>query len=89
MDARKLVFVLALVATTAAFGEKAPKSAHANIVNGQGQNIGTAKISSTKDGVKIVVNVSQRLQVHTPYTFTPLANARDPIFGPPGDTSTQ
>lgn len=37
----------------------APKSAHAEIVNAQGANIGSAKITLTSDGVKIAVKVSQ------------------------------
>ena len=36
-----------------------PKSAHADIKNAQGTKIGTAKIASTADGVKITVKVSQ------------------------------
>jgi superoxide dismutase, Cu-Zn family len=37
----------------------APKSAHADIVNAQGARIGSAKITSTGEGIKIVVKVSQ------------------------------
>jgi Cu-Zn family superoxide dismutase len=54
-----LVFLPALLCSAAAFGQSAPKSAHADIVNGQGQSIGTAKILSAKKGVKIEVSVSQ------------------------------
>ena len=54
-----LVFLSALLCSTVAFGQGAPKSAHADIVNAQGQNIGTAKILPAKEGVKIEVNVSQ------------------------------
>jgi len=56
-----LVFVWlpALLCSSVAFGQGAPKSAHADIVNAQGQNIGTAKIVPAKKGVKIEVNVSQ------------------------------
>jgi superoxide dismutase, Cu-Zn family len=56
-----LVFVWlpALLCSSVAFGQGAPKSAHADIVNVQGQNIGTAKIVPAKKGVKIDVNVSQ------------------------------
>lgn len=36
-----------------------PKSAHADLVNAQGAKIGTAKITSTTNGVKIAVKVSQ------------------------------
>ena len=38
---------------------QAPKSAHADIVNGQGAKIGSAKITSTANGVKIAVSVSE------------------------------
>jgi superoxide dismutase, Cu-Zn family len=54
-----LVFLPALLYSTVAFGQGAPKSAHADIVNAQGQNIGGAKIVPAKKGVKIEVNVSQ------------------------------
>jgi Cu-Zn family superoxide dismutase len=61
MSYSKLVLVLfpALLCSSVAFGQGSPKSAHADIVNAQGQNIGTAKIVPAKKGVKIEVNVSQ------------------------------
>src|SRR5689334_8462198 len=36
-----------------------PKGAHADLMNGQGTKIGTAKFSSTATGVKVSVKVSQ------------------------------
>ena len=54
-----LVFLPALLCSSVAFGQGAPKSAHADIVNAQGQKIGTATIVPAKKGVKIEVNVSQ------------------------------
>jgi Cu-Zn family superoxide dismutase len=39
--------------------EDAPKAAHANIVNTQGAKIGSAKITSTANCVKIAVTVSE------------------------------
>jgi Cu-Zn family superoxide dismutase len=61
MSYSRLVLVLlpALLCASVAFGQGAPKAAHADIVNVQGQNIGTAKILPAKKGVKIEVNVSQ------------------------------
>lgn len=61
MSYSKLVLVVlaALLCSSVAFGQGAPKSAHADIVNAQGQNIGTAKIVPAKKGVKIEVGVSQ------------------------------
>ncbi len=61
MQIRNLLLIPALVVFSAAvaFGDTAPKSAHADIMNAQGTKIGTAKLTATKDGVKIVVNVSQ------------------------------
>ena len=44
---------------TLALADAAPKSAHADIMNGQGAKIGTAKIKATKDGVSIAVKVEQ------------------------------
>jgi Cu-Zn family superoxide dismutase len=61
MSHSRLVLVLlpVLLCASVAFGQGAPKAAHADIVNAQGQNIGTAKILPAKKGVKIEVNVSQ------------------------------
>jgi Cu-Zn family superoxide dismutase len=53
-----LVFLPALLCSSVVFGQGAPKSAHAEIVNAQGQKIGTARIVPAKKGVKIEVNVS-------------------------------
>jgi superoxide dismutase, Cu-Zn family len=50
---------LGCFSTAIAWGDAAPKSAHANIVSATGTQIGTAKITSTKDGVKIAVTVAQ------------------------------
>jgi Cu-Zn family superoxide dismutase len=58
MFLRSLVVLPALLCAATAFGQ-APKSAHADIVNAQGQNIGTAHIVADKTGVKIEVKVSQ------------------------------
>jgi Cu-Zn family superoxide dismutase len=54
-----LVFLSALLFSSVAFGQGGPKSAHADIVNADGQKIGAAKIVPAKKGVKIEVNVSQ------------------------------
>ena len=59
MITRDLLVIPALLCATAVFGYPAPKSAHADIVNAQGQKIGTAKLTSAKDGVKINVKVTQ------------------------------
>jgi Cu-Zn family superoxide dismutase len=48
-----------LFMTAVALGDTAPPSAHADIMNAQGAKIGTARITGTKNGVKIAVNVSQ------------------------------
>jgi superoxide dismutase, Cu-Zn family len=50
--------VLLCAAAAIAVGQTAPKSAHADIVNAQGQNIGSAKFTTHMGGVKIVVMVS-------------------------------
>jgi len=51
--------ILLCVSAMLAWGDTAPKSAHADILNVAGMKIGTAKITPTKDGVKIAVNVEQ------------------------------
>jgi superoxide dismutase, Cu-Zn family len=53
-----LLGVAALAAALPLFAA-GPKSAHADIKNAQGTKIGTAKITSTADGVKIALKVSQ------------------------------
>ncbi|MGB9243039.1 MAG: superoxide dismutase family protein [Candidatus Acidiferrales bacterium] len=59
MSYSNLVLLPALLCCAVAFGQGAPKSAHADIVNAQGQKIGTAKILPAKKGVKIEVSVAQ------------------------------
>src|SRR5579862_2494274 len=54
-----LVFLPALLCATVAFGQAAPKSAHADIVDAQGNKVGTARISASADGVRILVNVEK------------------------------
>src|ERR1700686_80066 len=56
---KNLILIPALLCATAVFGQGTSKSAHADIINAQGQKIGTAKILAAKEGVKIEVNVSQ------------------------------
>jgi superoxide dismutase, Cu-Zn family len=53
-----LVFGLSFAAITV--GQAAPpQSAHADVINGQGQKIGTATLQQTSGGVQIDVSVSQ------------------------------
>jgi Cu-Zn family superoxide dismutase len=59
MSYTKLILIPALLCAVAVFGQRAPKSEHADIVNAQGQKIGTATISSAQEGVKLKVNLSQ------------------------------
>ncbi len=59
MSYNKRILVPALLCAAAVFGQRASKSAHADIVNAQGQKIGTAKLLAEKHGVKIEVTVSQ------------------------------
>jgi len=59
MKVRSLFAIPVLLCATAAFGQAAPKSAHADIANAHGQKVGSAKITSTKDGVKINFKVDQ------------------------------
>jgi Cu-Zn family superoxide dismutase len=59
MSCDKLIIISALLCATAAFGQGTTKAAHADIVNAQGQKIGTARILAAKDGVKIEVDVAQ------------------------------
>ena len=59
MQIRKLLVIPAVLCAAAAFGQSAPKSAHADIVNAKGEKIGTAKLTAGKGGVKIQVTVAQ------------------------------
>ncbi|HZW80504.1 MAG TPA: superoxide dismutase family protein [Candidatus Deferrimicrobiaceae bacterium] len=59
MSHSKLALLPALLCATAVLGQGAPKSAHADIVNAQGQKIGAARFWQQKEDVKIAVNVSQ------------------------------
>jgi superoxide dismutase, Cu-Zn family len=58
----RILFVIAGLlwfSATVQMAAAAPNSAHADIVNAQGTKIGSAEITDTGHGVKIVVNVSQ------------------------------
>lgn len=50
-----------LFCTSAAFGQTTPNAAHADIINAQGQKIGSAAIVSAYGGVRIDLKVSQLL----------------------------
>jgi len=54
-----LLAALFCFSAAVALGDTAPKSAQAGIMNAQGMKIGSAKITPTKDGVKIAVSVTQ------------------------------
>ena len=56
---RNCFLAAALVWTPAVFTQSAPQSARANIVNAQGQKIGTATIRQADGGIRIDVQVSQ------------------------------
>lgn len=61
MRIRTLLALPALLSISAAvaLADTGPKSAHADLMNAQGAKIGTARITPTKDGVRIAVSVSQ------------------------------
>lgn len=59
MSFRSIPLLAALFFATAAFGQAAASSAHADIVNAQGQKIGTAQFVSSYGGVRIDVEVAQ------------------------------
>jgi len=59
MKFRSLLLVPALFWATAAFAQGTPQSAHADIVNAQGQKIGTAAFVPSQSGVRIDLDVSQ------------------------------
>jgi Cu-Zn family superoxide dismutase len=58
MRTRILLVSSSLFCAALAFGQTEPKSAHATIVNAQGQKIGSAALKSTSKGVRISVRVS-------------------------------
>jgi Cu-Zn family superoxide dismutase len=59
MRIRILLFISATLFGASAFAQTAPAIAHADIVNAQGQKIGTAEFTSASDGVSIAVKVAQ------------------------------
>ena len=58
MSLRSFLAVAALVCASTASGQMMPQKAHADIVNAQGEKIGTAAFSQTDPGVAIKVDVS-------------------------------
>jgi Cu-Zn family superoxide dismutase len=59
MHARTFLVIPALLCATAAFGQAAPTSAHADIMDAQGNKVGTAKIAAAREGVRISVSVEK------------------------------
>lgn len=59
MSLRNFFALPCLLISASAFGQTATRSAHADIVNAQGQKIGTAIFSPADGGVKIDVDISQ------------------------------
>jgi len=59
MHLRHFALVPALLVPLIAFGQGSNTSAKVNLINVQGQKIGTAVITQTAEGVKIDVNVAQ------------------------------
>jgi superoxide dismutase, Cu-Zn family len=59
MRVRYLALLPALLISMAAFGQNSPSSAHADLINSQGQKIGTANLTQTRHGVRISVTVAQ------------------------------
>jgi Cu-Zn family superoxide dismutase len=60
MHIRSLLLIPSLLcfSAAAAIADTAPKSAHADIVDGTGAKVGTANLKAVKDGVQISVNVT-------------------------------
>ena len=56
---RNCVLAGALIWTTAVFAQSEVRSAHADIVNAQGQKIGTAAIRQAGAGIRLYLQVSQ------------------------------
>ena len=59
MKFRSIAVPPAFFLATAAFGQGAPPAAHADIVNGQGQKIGTANFAASNGGVRVDLDVAQ------------------------------
>jgi Cu-Zn family superoxide dismutase len=59
MKIRGLLIVATALFATAAFGQAAPQHAHADVLNSQGQKIGTAMLTQASGGVQIELTVSQ------------------------------
>jgi len=56
MHARTFLMIPALLCATVAFGQEAPKSAQADIIDAQGNKVGTARTMAASDGVKLAFN---------------------------------
>jgi superoxide dismutase, Cu-Zn family len=59
MRAGSSVIIFSALYAAITFGQVAPKSAHADIINAQGNRVGTARIMAAKDGVRIFVSVEK------------------------------
>jgi superoxide dismutase, Cu-Zn family len=56
---RLFLLLLSLLVATIAWGQNSRSSAHADLMNAQGQKIGTAVLTPSAAGVKIAVNARQ------------------------------
>ena len=59
MQFRSLIILAVLIFATPAFGQGAMQSAHADILNAQGQKIGAATLAQSHGGVRIDLDVTQ------------------------------
>ena len=71
MKMRQMLVVPAVLWAATAWGQAAPTKAHANLVNAKGDKVGTATLTATAGGVRIVANLTQlppgmhALHIHT------------------------
>lgn len=71
MSIRHLLLAPALLWAATACGQAAPATAHADFMNGKGENVGTAMLTQVADGVRIEFKLSQlpagthALHIHT------------------------
>jgi Cu-Zn family superoxide dismutase len=71
MSIRQLLFAPAFLCAITAWGQAAPKAAHADLMNGKGEKVGTAELAEVKGGVRIKAKFAQlppgahALHIHT------------------------
>src|SRR6266852_3220433 len=84
---RGSILFASLMVGSIAYGKNQPATAHADLINSQGEKIGTAKLTQSRKGVEIVIDAPSFRPGCMVSIFTRQENAILPISKQRRDTS--